>query len=656
MPKKTNLTEIKRLEAQILLHKKKYYEGEPIISDAQYDALEDKLRELNPESPVLFIVGSPESSKITHEFPMLSCQKASDVEEILEWSKGLDLYVGYKIDGFSLSLIYENGKLIQAATRGNGVNGDDSTIVAMKIASIPKKIPETARITVRGELFMRISEFNRINESEGGKYNSPRNLAVGTIKQKDLKLFDKRSLDFKTFELIGYQNESSLESKTELMKSWGFNTADFVLLKSPSNREIKNVFERVENQRRNLDFEIDGLIFKYNDAIERELAGETAHHPRWIMALKFTSQGKKSSIKGITWQVGRMGVLTPVAELEPVEVMGAVIKRATLHNTEFLETLDVSIGDRVMVIRSGDVIPKITGVVSKGPNKAKLPKTCPSCGSAVEREGVNLICSGKTCREKEIQRIRHWVKILDIIGLGPKNIAKLYDSGLVRHFSDLYDSKLTEGKLLSLLGKNGLKIHKNIQTSREIPYHIFLAALGIESLGKQIAKVLAREFSSYDELKNSTISRLVSIEGISDVTAKYILNGINDPFLGDRVIEKGIKILYKGKKGKIAKKKVGTLVDFISGPDKPEFAGEQEKKTKSVKNKTVYVTGKVEGLSKKQVQKDIEEMGFEWASVSKRLDFLVKGEKPGKKKIEKAKNFGVTILTWDEFRKQVSKL
>ncbi|MFX0171678.1 MAG: NAD-dependent DNA ligase LigA [Candidatus Hodarchaeota archaeon] len=642
-------SEAKKLADQILFHKKKYYDGEPVISDANYDALEERLRVIDPQNPVLFIVGSPEGGKITHEILMLSCQKASNVDDVFKWSKGHDLYVGYKIDGFSLSLIYEDGRLVQAATRGNGITGDDSTLVVMKISSIPKKIPETSRINIRGELFMPISEFKRINKLENGKYSSPRNLAVGTIKHKNLDLLDQRTIDFKTFELLGFEDDSSLETKTRILESWGFNTADFEFMKAPIKEDIISLYERIEDQRPNLDFEIDGLVFKFNEAAERIKAGFTAHHPRWMMALKFASQGESSKIKGITWQVGRMGVLTPVAELEPVDVMGAIIKRATLHNAEFVEELDAAKGDTIMVIRSGDVIPKITEILIKGPNQAEFPIECPSCGTTLERAGVNLVCTSDNCREKEIQRIRHWIKTLDILGLGPKNIAKLFDSGLVTHYSDLYDSKLTESKLVSLLGKNGSKVYRSIRSTREIPFHRFIAALGIESLGKQMAKILIKHFKTYEELKNASINQLVNIEGISDVTANYILNGLNDPSLGTKVLEKGVKIVYGKKMLKIPSEKTTTLADFLKTDTEIDISGEKEKIQETQEKKTVYVTGKIENRTKKEIQTLLEEYNYEWAPVTKKLDLLVVGDNPGKAKLEKAQKFGIEIKKWKDF-------
>ncbi|MFW9905300.1 MAG: NAD-dependent DNA ligase LigA [Candidatus Thorarchaeota archaeon] len=643
-------SDTKKLAHQILYHKKKYYDGEPEISDEAYDALEERLRQIDPNNPILHIVGSPEGGKITHNSPMLSCQKATTIDEVLKWSKGLNVYTGYKIDGFSLSLIYENGRLIQAATRGNGIMGDDATIPIMKVASIPKVIKVKDNINIRGELFMRISEFNRIKKAEGVEYSSPRNLAVGTLKQKDLTLLEKRTLDFHAFELLEYEENASLEEHNELLLSWGFNTADFKLLKAPTRNDIESLFQQIQEQRNSLDFEIDGLIFKYNDAVQRQSAGRTEHHPKWMIALKFASQGDISNVRDINWQVGRTGVLTPVAELDPVEVMGAVIKRATLHNAEFLETLDVAKGDTVMVIRSGDVIPKITEVVDKGVNEASFPSICPSCGSTLIRDGVNLVCTGSPCRDRDIQAIRHWIAITDIEGLGPKNIAKLYDLGLIRHFTDLYDEKLTEGVLVKHLGKNGSKIFRSIQEKKHLPFHIFLAGLGIESLGKGMAKTLTNHFKTLEDLKNADVKELISLEGISDLTANYIHSGLQNNSLSNQLLSKGVKIIYKGMKKPITRKrKLDGLDQFITTREDISTFPESQRTLK-----TIYVTGKVSGMSKREIEEFVTQYGYEWASLSKKLDLLVIAENPGAAKLEKAKKFGLTIKTWDEFTKELS--
>jgi len=649
-----NDPKITTLANKILYHKRKYYDGEPEISDEAYDKLEESLHKLDPENPVLFIIGSPESGKVNHDLPMLSCQKAVDVDDVLKWSQGEEIFVDYKIDGLSLSIEYSGGRLIQAATRGNGTTGDDTTIVAMKINSIPKTIPIMDRIFVRGEIFMLLSEFNRINSLEQENYSSPRNLAVGTIKQKDLSLFDLRKIEFYAFELSGFADNKSFREKTEILASWGFQTAKVGFIGKPTREDISKIFERVEEERERLNFEIDGLVLKYDNALARNSAGSTSHHPKWMIALKFESKGKITIVNDITWQVGRTGVVTPVAELEPIDVAGAIIRRATLHNREFIETLNVASGDRVMVIRSGDVIPKITHIIEKGENKLTLPTECPSCKSPLKKDGVNLICTSIECKERDIQKIRHWIKTLDIMGLGLRNIEKLYDSGLVKHFTHLYNSNLTENILVNLLGKNGSKISKSIQSTRNLEFHLFLAGQGIESLGPSMAKVIAKHFDTWEDLKNASLSDLNSIEGISDTTAGYILAGIKDPSLGDTLLNLGVEIDYTPRKKETVKERKTTLFDFIDGNKSTPGKNASTGLADDIIRGSIYVTGKIPDMTKKQVKKFVLENGYEWDSLKKSLNLLVIGDNAGPAKLKKARHFGVPIITWDEFLRELT--
>ena len=619
--------ERENLENLILFHKRRYYDGEPEISDSEYDSLEDRLREIDPNNPVLFIVGAPAGGNVRHDPPMLSCQKAKSDEKIVSWAENRELMMGYKTDGISLKLVFNNSKLVQAATRGSGILGDDVTLNVLKIDSIPKSIPYKEDIEIRGELYMKISEFNRINESlsEEDKYSNPRNLAAGTIKQKDAKMMEERSLNFMAFDLLRWKEDATIEEKVSTLKSWGFETADFLKIPNPSLEIVSKHFKTVENKRDSLDFEIDGVVFKYNLALDRESAGVTEHHPKWQIALKFESKGKSTKLLDITWQVGRTSVLTPVAELEPVEVSGAVISRATLHNADFLINLDAQPGDYVYVERSGEVIPKIIKVTSKNSSgKLKLPSQCPSCGAKTEHSGVNLVCTGDSCRDREIQQISSWIRKTGIDGIGGKSLEKLFDTGLVTHYSDLY--ALTEEQLIELLGQNGSKIYTSIQQTKEMPFRVFLAGLGIDSLGRTMGKRLELSFSSLDELVEASIEKLSEVEGISGITANNIQKGIRETERYSNLFKNGLKIIYPEKK----------------------ITDQQQKETKKMK---IYVTGKVEGYTKTQLKELIEAKGIEFGNgVTKTTDYLVIAEKPGEKRQEQARDFGVAMIGWDEFK------
>lgn len=618
------------LEELILLNKKAYYEGAPLISDHEYDALEDELSTINPNNPVLHLVGTPDGGKIHHEPPMLSCKKATDIEDVLKWfndSKGADLYFGYKLDGLSLSVLYEDGKFIQSATRGNGQYGDDVTYAIYFIDDVPKNIPDKRRINIRGEVFMRLKEFKRLKKLYPD-YSSPRNLATGTLKQKDPTILKKRKLSFMAWGLEGVDENLSIEEQMNLIRKWGFSTADISKLSDVDESVIKESFDKVVKMRDELDFELDGVVYKYNDAVDRKNAGFTEHHPKWQIALKFKNKGAFTKINKIVWQVGRTGVLTPVAEVESVFIAGANIKRSTLHNADFVEALNVAVGDEVYIERSGDVIPKIIEVSKKGLGKLELTTVCPSCDAPAKREGVNLVCTGSRCKERELRNIIHWVAIVDIKGLGPKSLELMFDEGLISHFSDLYSTDITEIRLVRLLGKNGNKVYNNIDKSRNLDFSVFLAALGITQLGKAQGKELASNFNDLKSLQNANNEDLIKIEGISDITADYILEGINDLSITDRLLLQDFNIVYP----KIEKK----------DPDK-KILGK------------VYVTGKVSGMTKADLEVKVEEMGFEWSkSVSSKLTYLVAGENPGGSKIDKALTLKIDMLTWDEFLKKFS--
>ncbi len=622
--------EKEQLEDLILYHKRKYYDGQPEISDAEYDSLEDRLRVIDPENPVLFIVGAPIGGNIVHNPPMLSCQKAKTVEKIISWADNRPLMMGYKIDGISLKLIFENTKFIQAATRGSGTHGDDVTLNVMKIKAIPKTLPFEDRIEIRGELYMRISEFNRINDSlpEDERYSNPRNLAAGTAKQKDAKMMEDRVLNFMAFELLGWKDDSTINEKAQTLKSWGFETSDFLSIDSPTFEIVDKHFRKVEGERDNLDYEIDGVVFKYNLVADREAVGATDHHPRWQIALKFESKGKSTKLKDITWQVGRTSVLTPVAELEPVEISGAVISRATMHNADFLLDLDAKPGDFVYVERSGEVIPKIISVTAKNSTgKSRLPKQCPSCGSETIKSGVNLLCTGDFCRDRSIQQIGAWIRKTGIDGIGGKSLEKLFDADLIKHYSDLY--AITEEQLVNLLGRNGEKIFTSINSTRELPFRTFLAAMGIEKLGTTMGKKLANSFKNFEELKTASMDKLQELEGISHITAKFIYEGVRETERYSNLFKNGVKIIYPEIKSRIT----------------------DQDKTKVIKQMKIYVTGKVEGITKTELKAMLEDKGIDFANgVTKTLDYLVLAENPGEKRQEQADGFGIKMIGWEEFK------
>jgi DNA ligase (NAD+) len=665
--------QIKGLSDKILYHKALYYRGEPEISDLEYDKLEEKLRELDSENPVLFLVGSNTASgSVNHNPPMLSCRKAiGGIAEVYSWFEKLidkALICSYKVDGLSLSLQYENGYLSMASTRGDGQKGENVTVNIMKVETIPKTIPYNEKINIRGELFMKKSEFQRLKQIMPEMYSSPRNLATGTIKQKNPLESANRKLHFMVFEIIGLDEFKYTSEQFSHISSWGFETVVIKKFSNPSHDDILSVYNDLQEQRDSLDFEIDGIVYRNDNRKEFYEAGTTAHSPRGQIALKFENQGTETKLLQITWQVSRNGILTPVAELEPVLVAGATISRATMHNYDFLKLNDISIGDIVIVERAGDVIPKIIGVAEKLGSKYNPPMNCPSCNTLLTTNNVTLVCPNLSCPARLKQIINHWIKVVDIKGLGEKNIDKLISNGLLSNVGDLYSPKLSEKTLVSLLGKNGEKIYQEIQNKKSLPFNLFLTGLGIDSVGKTTAKVLAKHFPNLKDLQNATKYDLLQIEGISDISADKILSGIRDNNLIENLLKNGVTI---GEfKTKIKTKTNKTLNDFLGIQNKQiktepskakekitpstnennkqeDFIVSQEKKI--ISKGKIYVTGSVPFMTKEQIQEFVEEKGYEWStSISGKLDYLILGDKPGKAKIDKAIKLGVKVISWEK--------
>lgn len=596
---------------------------------------------------------------------MLSSDKATSLGEVVKWANKIDnrsLYAGYKVDGLSLSLVYDGGRFVQAATRGNGVTGEDVTAAVMLIKDIPKTIPISTRINIRGEIYMTISQFQKVNSTLNSdmQFSSPRNLAAGTIKQKDVTQIGDRSLSFQAFDLIGMGEDKEIRELVDILQSWRFDTADIRFIEFNKPEEIQKVFSEIENERESLDFEIDGVIFKYNEADDRISAGSTEHHPKWQIAWKFKNEGSTTTINEIIWQVGRTGALTPVAIVEPIELKGALISRATMHNADFVENLDIAVNDEVVIERAGDVIPKIIAIHDKGEKNYEFPITCPSCSNKLLREGVNLICTSDVCREKDIQSTIHWIKMVDIENLGSRTVEKLYDLGAVLHYSDLYLDRISLDFLVSNFGKNGEKMKSSIEVNRNIPFKNFLAGLGIPTLGKKLGKELAKHYSNLEELQNTTLQELETIEGISGITANYVLQGINDSTKGKRLLGNGVTIIY-GEKPKKSPRTVSTpstpsLADFWDDEALTPL-GVQDTSPDAYSNigngMKIYVTGSVEGYSKKKLQEFFENINFEWStSISKRLDFLVFGSNAGAAKLQKATDLGIELLSWDDFKQK----
>lgn len=567
------------LTEKLINYQKAYYvDGRPLASDLEYDRLFDELARLEkanpslvrPDSPTLR-VGSDLSNdfpEIEHTIPVLSLDKAYSRDEVLSFidkcirkeSSSLTFVAEEKIDGISMVLYYEEGILSRAVTRGNGLVGNDVTANIRTIKSIPLSLPEKIDLAVRGEVFLRKKDFEIINsreEDEDKKAANPRNLAAGTVRRQKSEEAARVPLDMFIYE--GFWRDRGQTPKDHLhilrkLKDLGFKInshmsffahdrkdAEAALAeaglegKAYAFAEMEDYIAFKTNERKNLEWEIDGLVFKINELETRERFGYTEHHPRWAVAYKFESPQAVSRLLGITVQVGRTGRITPVAELMPVSLGGSVIRRATLHNQEYIDSLELAVGDTVSIVKRGDVIPAVEDVIEKngeGNTTYEIPLSCPSCGSPLEKDGAHMYCPNRGCPEQVKGLLSFFASRnqMDIETLGPKTIELFYEKGVLRRIEDIYGADYS-----SLVGMPGIgektirQIVKSVEESKSRPFKVVLSSLGISEIGKKSAEILVSGgFDSIDKLKAADEDDLVRIPGIGERTAHIIVEAFAD--------------------------------------------------------------------------------------------------------------------------------
>ena len=658
-----NKEEIKK-EIKDLVEKLNYYshlyydEDNPQISDYEYDMMNNRLKALEKENPELILSNSPtqhvgghvksDFAKVTHEVALQSLQDVFDFESIYEFDKRVhesgdtNYCVETKIDGLSCALKYEDGVLIQGATRGDGNVGEDVTPNVKTIKSIPHRLKEKINITVRGEVFLSTADFEKLNEEReitGEKlFANARNAAAGSLRQLDSKVTASRPLDIYIF------NVQKVEGKTfhshfeelEFLAGLGFNVVPFRKL-------CKNVEEAIEaikeigEKRDQLTFGIDGAVIKVDDLELREKMGVTFKYPRWAVAYKYPPEQKETTLKDISLEVGRTGVITPVAILDPIRLAGSTISKTTLHNEDFIKEKGLKIGDKVVIQKQGDVIPEVIGV-----NKDKrtgnekdfsMPTTCPVCGAPAIREDgeAALRCTGIECPAKLLQNIYHFASKegMNIEGLGIKIVEQLIDNDLISNIADLYDLKLEDIKQLK---KEGTKFSQNlinsIENSKNSDLSNLICSFGIRHVGKKQAKILARKYQSLDNLMNASIEDLTQKDGIGEVIAQSIYNFFNDTQSLD-------------------------LIDRLKKAGVNTISLEEASEDNRFEGKRFVLTGSLERYSREQAQDIIEKFGGKTSSsVSKKTDYLVAGEDAGSK-LTKAQELGVTILSEADFLKML---
>jgi len=654
---------VEELRKQIREHDYRYYVlAEPIISDFEYDMLMRELIELErqypelvtPDSPTQRVGGAPtkEFPTVTHPVPMLSLNNAFTIEEIREFDRRVaELLEGekyryvaeLKFDGVAVRLKYENGILVLGATRGDGVQGDDITNNIKTIRSIPLRLmnpdEKFLNIEVRGEVYMNKVDFERLNEERerlGEKlFANPRNATAGTLKLQDPKLVAQRPLRFFAYYLMaeGVELESHYEN-LQILKRLGFPVCEHVKLCNNID-EVIEFWRYWEERRDDLPYEIDGIVVKVDSIRQQEVLGAIAKSPRWAIAFKFTPRQAQTKLLGITLQVGRVGTITPVAELQPVPLGGVIITRATLHNEDYIKEKDIRVGDTVIVERSGEVIPKIVGVVlEKRPPDAVpfvFPKNCPACGGPIERPAgeANYYCENPECPAQVRARIEHFASrgAMDIEGLGEAIVDKLVTLGFLKNYADIYELHRHKAKLVRIEGfgeKSVQNLLNSIENSKKQPFHRVLYAIGIRYVGSEIAKLLADAFGSIDNLMNASVEQISSVYGIGPRIAESVYKFFHD--------ERNLELIRRLKEA------------GLNFEVKPE-----EKAKKKLAGKTFVFTGTLKNFTREEAKEKVEELGGKVSnSVSRKTDYVVVGENPGSK-YDKARQLGVRIITEEEF-------
>lgn len=603
---------VEELEKEVRKHNELYFvEHAPIISDEQFDKLVEELKRRKPDSTVLQQIGSdltPVGVKVAHEIPMLSLDKCYDDKTIESWAakfKG-GIVASPKIDGLAVSLKYgKDGSLVQAATRGNGFEGEEITANAKFVKVIPKKIG-IKNVEVRGEIFMPLSIFNKDYKDQ---FANPRNLAAGAIKQKDPRKTGAYRLAFCAYDILG----SSAATETEKRSILEAEHFPLVPGMQVDRNKLRKPFDEYMRRRSDFDFETDGVVYRADRIDEQDRLGSTAHHPRYAIAYKFQGDSEVTLLEDVEWSVSRTGAITPVAIVKPVVLSGATVTRASLHNVGMMRKLGVTRGAKVVMMRRGGVIPNLEEVVEKKGKTIDVPKRCPSCGSLTELRDDFLYCTNsKSCVKSKIGELEHFVKTIECDGFGVKLIEQLYENSLVTDPSEFYT--LTKDQLLRLerMGDTlAAKLLKNIAERRELDLDVFLRSLGIRELGKHAAKILAEEFGTLDRVLKVTEEELSAIHTIGDVIAKEVVEGLKAKRPLIDKLRKHVKV-----KGTATRRRGGSL----SG-------------------KSFLFTGTMLAMERKKAQHMVEEEGGNAAQgVTKDLDYLVVGDGGGAgSKLDKAK-------------------
>lgn len=658
---------IEKMREDILKYNQYYYtNNESLISDVEYDNLIKELKELEEQYPQFKNVESPTEKvgatnlreskfqKITHKKPMLSLSNTYNEGEIGDFiervrklvpeDKELKYALELKLDGLSISVQYEKGKLVRGVTRGDGAIGEDVTENIMEIATIPHELSEPLDLEVRGEIVLPLSNFLKLNERrmEAGEevFANPRNAASGTLRQIDSSIIKERGLDSYFYFLVDaekYGVKTHSES-IKFLEKLGFKTTGVCeVLESAS--KLKKRIDYWEKAKENLDYETDGMVIKVDELELWNILGNTTKSPRWAIAYKFPAKQVTTTMLGVTWQVGRTGKVTPVAELEEVLLSGSKVKRASLHNFHEIERKDIRIGDKVFIEKAAEIIPQVVKSIKEFRDGSEIqivePTECPVCQSPVAREEgqVDIKCTNPNCPGKIKGRIEYFVSrdAMNISGFGSKMVEKMLELGFIKNAGDIYNLKSHEEELVKIekMGKRSVeKLLESIEESKKRDYSKVLYALGIPFIGKYSGKLLANASGNIDKLMNMSIEELIEIDGVGDKGAKAVYD-----FFRDSENLQLIEVLR------------GYGLQFAQ-----EVKEEQSSEERIFEGKTFLFTGTLKNFKREEIKEEIEKLGGKnLSAVSKNLDYLIIGEKAGGK-LKKAQELGtVKILTEDEF-------
>lgn len=647
----TDIEREKELVEIINYHNYNYYSlDNPTISDAEWDKLYDELLTLEKKTGVI-LPNSPSQrvggeilqafKKYQHEITLYSLEKCNEYQKLEDWCNDItkkdpnaEFFVEYKYDGLTVSLTYENGILVNGATRGNGTVGEDVTEQIKTIRTVPLKIDYKGKVIVQGEAIMKLSELAKYNQKAVEPLKNARNAAAGAIRNLDPKVTASRNLDV-IFYSVNFIDNNDIKTQVEMhnfLKENKFNVIKTCkLLKN--YEEIEQAVKQIDVEKKNLDFLIDGAVIKLNNIGERKLFGYTAKFPKWAIAFKYEAEEMSSRLTGIIWQVGRTGKITPIAEIEPVKLAGATVKRATLNNYNDILRKKVKLFDYVFVRRSNEVIPEILGVARETPESKIIEKLtkCPSCGANLQEIGANLFCVNTYhCPEQIVGRLTHYASrdAMDLVGISEKTAEQFYKVLGITNVADIYS--LTEQDLAKLDGFKEKKIKnllKSIENSKNVDLDRFIYSLGIANIGKKSARILATNFKTFEAFKSATFEQINNLFAFGDVMSQSIVEYFEN--------EKNLQIIEKLMQNGIK------INDFA------------QKASKKLSSLTFVLTGTLPTLSRDDATKLIEDNGGSVSSsVSKKTDFILLGDEPGSK-YQKGLLLGTKMISEHEFKKML---